>query len=109
MEYLVTMTTHVPDGTPAAAVAAADALEAQAAADLAGQGHLVRLWALPGPGRALRLWRAPDAAAMQAIVTALPLYDWLTVETTPLTPHPSDPGLTSRQGQAPAAGGSTSS
>jgi muconolactone delta-isomerase len=108
-EFLTTFVRAVPDGTPAAAVADAEALEAQATADLAGQGHLVRLWVLPGHGRALGLWRAPDAAAMQAIVTALPLYDWLQVETTPLTPHPSDPGLTSRQGQAPAAGGSTSS
>jgi muconolactone delta-isomerase len=94
-EFLVTFIRAVPDGTPAAAVEAADAGEAQAARDLAGQGHLVRLWALPAPGQALGLWRAPDAGAMQAIVTALPLHDYLEVETTPLTPHPSDPALSS--------------
>ena len=32
---------------------------------------------------------------MQAIVESLPLYDWMSVQTTPLTPHPSDPALAS--------------
>jgi muconolactone delta-isomerase len=94
-EFLTTFIRAVPAGTPGPAVADADAREAQAARELGDQGHLVRLWALPGHGRALGLWRAQDAAAMQAIVTALPLSDWLDVETTPLTPHPSDPALSS--------------
>jgi len=95
MEYLVTMTTHVPEGTPAEAVEDTRAREAQRAHELAGQGHLLRLWTLPGQGRALGLWRAQDAAAMQAIMASLPLYDWMSVQTTPLTAHPSDPALTS--------------
>jgi len=31
---------------------------------------------------------------MQAIVKSLPLDPWMTTETTPLTPHPSDPAVT---------------
>jgi muconolactone delta-isomerase len=92
-EFLTTFIRAVPDGTPAAAVADAEAREAQAARELGARGLLVRLWALPEHGRALGLWRAPDADAMQAVVTALPLYDFMRVETTPLTPHPSDPAL----------------
>ena len=57
MEYLVTMTTHVPDGTPQTAV--------------------------------------DDTAGMGAILASLPLGAWMEVQTTPLSPHPSDPGLTS--------------
>jgi muconolactone delta-isomerase len=30
---------------------------------------------------------------MEAIVKALPLDPWMMTELTPLTPHPSDPGL----------------
>jgi muconolactone delta-isomerase len=30
---------------------------------------------------------------MQAILQSLPLDPWMTDETTPLTPHPSDPAL----------------
>jgi muconolactone delta-isomerase len=50
---------------------------------------------LPGEGRALGLWRARDAAEMQTILASLPLDAWMKVQTTPLTPHPSDPALTS--------------
>jgi len=93
-EYLVTFTPAAPQGTPARDVAEATAAEAQRAAELAKQGHLVRLWALPPEGRvssALGLWRAGGDAEMQAILQALPLYPYLATTTTRLTPHPSDP------------------
>ena len=92
-EFLVTFTQAVPPGTAAQTVADTEAREARRAHDLAGQGHLLRLWALPGSGRALGLWRAGDAAEMEAILQSLPQAPWLTVDTTPLSPHPSDPGI----------------
>jgi muconolactone delta-isomerase len=92
-EFLTTFTTTVPAGTPAGTVKDTEAREAARAKELAGQGHLLRLWRLPGDGRALGLWRARDNAEMQAILTSLPLDAWMTVATTPLTPHPSDPAL----------------
>lgn len=55
MEYLVTMTTHVPEGTPDQAVADVRAREAAHTRELAEQGHLLRLWRLPGQGYALGL------------------------------------------------------
>jgi muconolactone delta-isomerase len=90
-EFLTFFSTVVPDGTTAQAVADADAREAQAAAEWAAKGRLRRLWALPGQGRALGLWQADNPAEMQAIVKSLPLDPWMTTETIPLTPHPSDP------------------
>jgi muconolactone delta-isomerase len=95
VEFLTTFTLTVPEGTSAQAVEDTRAHEAQRTRELAGQGHLLRLWKLAGQERSLGLWRAQDAAAMQAIMTSLPLYDWMSVQTTPLTPHPSDPALTS--------------
>ena len=92
-EFLTTFTVTIPAGTPAEAVADVDAQEADRARELAGQGHLERLWRLPGQGRALGLWRARDPAGMQAILASLPLGTWLSAQTTPLTPHPSDPGI----------------
>ena len=92
-EFLVTFTLAVPPGTAAQTVEDTKAREAQAAHDLAGQGHLRRLWTLPGDGRALGLWQARDAAEMQAILDSLPLAPWMTVDTTPLSPHPSDPAI----------------
>jgi muconolactone delta-isomerase len=41
MEYLVTMTTRVPDGTPEQAVADVRAREAARSRELAAQGHPV--------------------------------------------------------------------
>jgi muconolactone delta-isomerase len=95
-EFLVTFADATPPGAPEQALGDAQAREARRAHELAGQGHLVRLWVLPGPGRALGLWRARDAAEMQAILESLPQYDGMTVETTPLTEHPSDPAIAGR-------------
>ena len=78
-EYLVTF------GVPEAK------REAASARELAARGHLIRLWTLPGPDRSLGLWQATEAAQMQDILRSLPLADRLTVETVPLTRHPSDP------------------
>jgi muconolactone delta-isomerase len=94
-EFLTTFTISIPAGTSAQAVEDAEAAEAQRAKELAGQGHLERLWVLPGTGRALGLWAARDGDQMQAIVKSLPLDRWMTTQTTPLTSHPNDPAVTS--------------
>ena len=91
-EFLVTFTVSIPPGTAGQAAEEAKAREAQAAHDLAVQGHLLRLWTLPD-GRALGLYQARDAAQMQSILQALPLAPWMTMDTTPLSPHPSDPAV----------------
>jgi muconolactone delta-isomerase len=94
VEFLTTFTVAVPEGTPAQTVRDTEAREAVRAKDLAGRQHLLRLWKLagePGHERALGLWRARDGAELQTIVRSLPLDVWMTVDTTPLTPHPSDP------------------
>jgi muconolactone delta-isomerase len=86
MEYLVTMTTLVPDGTAEEAVSEIRGREATRAAELATRGHLVRLWMLPpapGSWHALGLWRAEDAGEMQAILEFLPMDKSMTIETTP--------------------------
>jgi muconolactone delta-isomerase len=92
-EFLTTFTTTIPPGTPGSAVEDIEAREATRAKELAGQGHLLRLWQLPGESRALGLWQARDTAELQAMLKSLPLDAWMTVETTPLTEHPSDPAL----------------
>ena len=95
-EFLVTFTIMVPAGTSSQAVEDANAREARSAQELARQGHLLRLWTLPGDGRVLGLYQDCDAAGMQAILAALPMYDWMSIDTMPLTEHPSDPALAAR-------------
>jgi muconolactone D-isomerase len=94
MEFLVTMTTHVPPGTTEAAVADRRASEAAHSLELAAQGHLLRLWRpplQPGEWRSIGLFAADDAAALAEVLASMPLRVWRTDEVTPLTPHPSDP------------------
>jgi muconolactone delta-isomerase len=93
-EFLTGFTVTVPAGTPDQTVQETRAREAARARELAGQGHLLRLWALPDEQdrqRSLGLWRAGNADEMRAIVESLPLFAWMAVDTTPLSPHPNDP------------------
>jgi muconolactone D-isomerase len=95
MEFLVTMTTHVPGGTTAEAVDDVRAREAAHTADLAAQGYVLRLWRpplAPGEWRSIGLFSAADAAELERVLASMPLRVWRTDEVTELTPHPSDPG-----------------
>ncbi|MGH7735159.1 MAG: muconolactone Delta-isomerase family protein, partial [Gemmatimonadales bacterium] len=68
MEYLVTMTTHVPEGTSDEAVSDVRAREAARSRELAAQGHLLRLWRpplQPGEWRALGLFAAASQEGLQ--------------------------------------------
>jgi muconolactone delta-isomerase len=94
MDFLVEFQVIVPEGTPAATVDERNRAEAAAAADLARDGHLVRLWrepVAPGETRAVGLYRADDDAQLDGLLGALPLYDWMHLTVTPLSPHPNDP------------------
>jgi muconolactone D-isomerase len=96
MEYLVSMTTHVPDGTSAEAVKQMRAREASRSRELATQGHLLRLWRpplRPGEWRTIGLFIAADEGDLEKVLTSMPLRAWRTDEVTPLSPHPNDPGV----------------
>jgi muconolactone delta-isomerase len=99
VEFLTTFTLTVPEGMAVETVDDTTAHEARRATELAEEGHLLRLWMLPGQGRALGLWQARDEAEMQAILQSLPLNALMTVETVPLSEHPSDPAITARAHQ----------
>src|SRR5690242_10709668 len=94
MEYLVTMTTRVPDGTTGQAVADMRAREAAHSAELAARGSLLRLWRpplQPGEWRTFGLVAAADEAELEAVLTSMPLRVWRSDQVTPLSPHPNDP------------------
>jgi muconolactone delta-isomerase len=91
-EFFTTFEISLPTRTPSDLVDEVDALEADRAQKLAGEGRLLRLWRLPGKDRTLGLWRAGNAEEMGTILASLPLRPWAQVETVQLAPHPSDPG-----------------
>jgi muconolactone delta-isomerase len=99
MEFLVEFEFEVPAGTPDAEVEQRQRAESAAAAELAEDGHLVRLWKRPLGGNgttAIGLYRARDAAELDDLLGALPLADWLRVSITPLAAHPNDPATAHR-------------
>jgi muconolactone delta-isomerase len=94
MEYLVTMTTRVPDGTPEQAVDDVRAREAAHSRDLAAQGHLLRLWRpplRPGEWRTFGLFSAASGDELEQVLASMPLRVWRTDEVSPLWPHVNDP------------------
>jgi muconolactone delta-isomerase len=94
VEFLVEFDVDVPDETPRAELEELESNEAAAAAKLATEGHLLRLWrpgTPDGEGKTVGLYRAGSAAELDGLLGALPLADLMHVTVTPLQPHPNDP------------------
>jgi muconolactone delta-isomerase len=94
VEFLVEFELNVPEGTPDSVVKERVSAEATASADLARQGHLVRLWrppVTPGERKATGLSRADSQAQLDGLLGPLPLNGWMQITVTPLEPHPNDP------------------
>jgi muconolactone delta-isomerase len=94
MEFLVEFEVQVPAGTAQSEVRDREQAESAAAAKLADEGHLVRLWRRPRAGAgatAVGLYRAESEAHLDVLLSDLPLADWLRVTVTPLESHPNDP------------------
>jgi muconolactone D-isomerase len=99
MEFLVEFEVEVPPSTPHAEVEQRQRDESAAAAKLAEDGHLVRLWRRPlvGDGTtAIGLYRADSEAKLDDLLGALPLAGWLRVTVTPLETHANDPATAFR-------------
>jgi muconolactone delta-isomerase len=93
VEYLVTMTTQVPDGTTDA-VQEIRAREAIRSRELAREGHLLRLWrppVQPGEWRTMGLFAAADDAELEDVLASMPLRVWRSDQVVPLGAHPNDP------------------
>lgn len=94
-EFLVEITTSVPEGTSPDEVDRRRAGEAVRARELAAAGRLVRLWRPVGELRSIGIWRAADEAELhEKVLGTLPLRPWMTVTVTALESHPNDPGRT---------------
>ena len=94
MEFLVEFELDVPEGTAESEVEDRNNAESSAAAELAAEGHLARVWIRsvgPGHTRVLGLYRADSEAELDSLLRGLPLYDWMHVTVIALRPHPNDP------------------
>ena len=94
MEYLVDFIITIPDAAPESEVQQRTAGEEARVAELAEQGHALRVWKpLPDDGRlrALGLYRAANDQELEAILESLPLRPWMEISVTALAEHPNDP------------------
>jgi muconolactone delta-isomerase len=92
-EFFTVSTSSVPADTAPELVGTIDKDERDRARELAQKRSLERMWSLPGQGRVLGLWQAPDIGEMNSVVASLPARSRMTIQITPLSPHPSDPVL----------------
>jgi muconolactone D-isomerase len=94
-EFLVEITTAVPEGTSQDEVDQRRAAEADRARELVGTGNLARLWRPVGESRSIGVWRAADEDELhEKVLGTLPLRPWMTLTVTALESHPNDPGRT---------------
>src|SRR5256884_9048901 len=94
MDYIVSMTTHVPAGTSEEDAENIRAREGPRARELADEGHLLRLWRpplQPGEWRTVGLFAAADDIDPEKALASMPLRVWRTDEATPPAAHPNDP------------------
>jgi muconolactone D-isomerase len=105
MDFLVEFELDVPAGTSETEVEDLERAEAVAATKLADEGHLLRVWTRPlptGETKVLGLYRAESETELDGLLSALPLYEWMTVTVTGLERHPNDPAPAQEAGH-PAA------
>ena len=94
MDYLVEFNTTIPGDAPPAEVEQRLAGETARVAELAAQGHALRVWKpLPEDGRrrAVGLYWATSDEELAAILDSLPLRPWMEISMTALAEHPNDP------------------
>lgn len=91
MEFLVKIKVNLPEGLSEERRANLQAAEAARAAELAREGHLVRLWRIIGRRENWGLWRAKDGSEMHAVLSSLPMFPYLDIEVILLAAHPADP------------------
>jgi muconolactone delta-isomerase len=101
MEFIVEFELNVPGGTPESEVNDHQSAEASAAARLADEGRLLRLWRLSTAAddrKFLGLYSADSETELDGLLRGLPLADWMRVTVTRLAPHPNDPAPASAAG-----------
>jgi len=91
VEFLVNIKFIGPNGWQQEDVDALIAKERAHAAVLVEQGHLVRMWRVPGRRENWGLWRANDATHLHDILTGLPFWPYMDLQVHPVARHPVDP------------------
>jgi muconolactone D-isomerase len=88
VKFLVEIDAKLPPTLPEEERARLIAAERKHGRELVEAGVIWAIWRIPGGLRNVGIWEAADATELHERLVALPLYDYLTAEVTPLAAHP---------------------
>jgi len=88
MEFLVSIDIRTPHDLDPERLAALQSAETARARELMAAGLLKRIWRVPGRRSNVSLYEAPDATALHAALTSLPLWPYMEIDVRPLAVHP---------------------
>lgn len=90
-EYLVNIKISWPSGITEEELAQLTVTEREMAKKRSQEGHLVRMWRVPGRRENWGLWRAKDTSELHEIISQLPVWPYMDVSVHALADHPVDP------------------
>jgi muconolactone D-isomerase len=88
VEFLVSIDIRTPHDLDPDRLAVLQSAETARARELMAAGTLKRIWRLPGRRANVSLYEAPDATAVHAALTSLPLWPYMEIDVRPLAVHP---------------------
>lgn len=92
-DFLVRIHVNMDSGLDAEAKEAITNAERVRGEELVKAGSILQIWRVPGTQGNVGIWRAPDATDLHALVSSLPLYEYMRIEVTALARHPLAPLL----------------
>jgi muconolactone D-isomerase len=88
MEFLVSIDVRTPHDLDPERLAALQTAETARARELMAAGALKRIWRVPGRRSNVSLYEAPDATALHAALSSLPLWPYMEIDVRALAVHP---------------------
>jgi muconolactone D-isomerase len=88
MEFLVSIDVRTPHDLDPDRLTALQTAESARARELMAAGTLKRIWRIPGRRSNVSLYEAPDATALHAALSSLPLWPYMEIDVRPLAVHP---------------------
>jgi len=90
-EYLVNIQITWPDDMTEKQLEQITLEEREMAKTRTKEGHLVRMWRVPGRRENWGLWRAKNISELHDIIAKLPVWPYMDVKVHSLAEHPVDP------------------
>lgn len=92
-EFLVNINIEWPNEMPSDRKQELTIEERRVAQSRTDEGHLVRMWRVPGRTENWGLWRAKDPTELHEILSGLPVWPYMNLKVHSLAEHPVDPKL----------------